>query len=100
MMYRQKWRFLAEQKARYVLLPIFGLFVFMQLVNHDGVIYGAIERGEADSSALEERYFPQWTFEDGVMIIRATLAAIAALVVYAVLIRAAQKRVEKVGYSI
>jgi hypothetical protein len=99
-LYRQKWRFFAEQRARYVLFPIAGLWIFIMLLAHDGQLYNALQNGNADASILQQLYFPTITDEQGTQIARATLAAIIILVAYAILIKIAQHQVEKVGYSV
>lgn len=98
-MYRQKWGFLAEQKARYALMPIVGIWVFISLLTHDASIYSAIELGEADSGALSELYFEYWNHETNRNIGAGMFFVMGFLVVYAVIIRIAQKKVEKAGYS-
>lgn len=73
-------------RAKWFLLPIVGIFAFMQAIVHDGGIYGAVERG-ADANTLNQLYFPQWSFDAGTAILRIMLGVIVALVGVAIFIR-------------
>lgn len=87
---RRLWseRFLGYQ-AKWFIFPIVGLFTFMQLIAHDGGVYGAIDKG-ADASTLNQLYFPNWSFADGVQLIQMTIAVIVILIGFAIFIRYAK----------
>lgn len=83
---------LSNYKARYPLIFAIGLFVFIQALTHDGAIYSMIERGETDANSIHDLYFPYWSNSEGTTIAQAAMGGIVFLVVFAILIRIAQRK--------
>jgi len=81
-------RFLGYQ-AKWFALPIMGLFVFLQLLTHDGGIYTQVAHG-GDASALGQLYFPNWSNDEGTQIARMTLVGMIVLGAVAIFIRYAK----------
>lgn len=100
MQYGQKWRFFGEQKARYALFAIMGLFVFYNLLGHDISIHNAVRNGEADAVTLEELYFAGWTHDQLRAVDWANVAGMFVLVGYAVIIKIAQHKLTKISYNV
>lgn len=84
---------LGRQQARYPLIFSIGLFVFLQLLSHDAVLYSSVELGESDVSALNQLYFEQWNHEENRDIGRGLMIAIGFLISYGIAIRIAQRKV-------
>lgn len=85
-------RFLGSQQARYPLFFAFGLFIFAQLLTHDGAIYSDVETGRSDVNALNQLYFDQWNHEENTQLLRGMLIGVALLVGYGIAIRLAQRK--------
>lgn len=98
--YGQKWRFFGEQKARYPMFAVAGMWIFIMLLTHDGQIYAAIASGNADGSALDELYFPQWSDLQGTQIAQVLFAGIILMIGYAIFVKIAQHKLARISYSV
>lgn len=91
--------YLMNHQAKIPCFMIIGVFVFAQLVTHDGQLYTQFERG-GDPNGLQQLYFPQFSHQDDRNLLYLSLVVILILAVYAIMIRVAKWHYANHGISV